>query len=916
MPGEGLESEWDEPFGMREERNSPGAVRNGSERFETPGDLPPPRSWEMGGRGARTEGPVPMEVERPVRQAYREVPEDSFEREVERGMVEHLVDENERLRREVLRLQTERSSDTVKGVAGRAKGEVSGEGGDRGQRQHQSPVRPTQGRGRSPPRFTPQGTRIPEGPPPVEDAGIPEFPIPHVENEAWNTLTSQETRDTDWTFVRSNLSGAEMRNGIPGGLQMEQQNLYLGSQWVRRAPEPERSNGPRERSRSKHAGDREGSRAGMVRGGQEGLYLEPYQGGREGNRAVHGGDREGLRAYEQPGLYRLPSPLRHDPRRAPVVGQRGGGDPTAGPVWGEAWTEGGRPGPQQPGGVVSSAEARTLWLEREVQALQAKLERVEQRGGAYWSHPVLRTEEPTCPPPPPPPEKPEAEKKEEWLRAVPIQLPRLVEPTVQHAALEAGDWLAQIRPMIGDVSEQATRWWDCLVAITEREYRRWLASNPLEKLQVKAPDRSQTSEGFVRLDQRVTTLLMSSLPDSVKQDLVATRQLHAAGVLFCILRKYQPGGLNEKTATLAALTQTSEASGPIEAADSLRLWQRQVNRVKELGATLPDPTLLVRALDVIMRGVLNQNPQASFRVSSFRLAQQIDVSPDERSVYNLHEMLLAEAEVMLYAKADNTAITGKHGETPMAKALISQAQPRQASGSQGNVCKWWGTSGGCRKGKQCGFVHEQLADAALRCWVCSSTEHRKTDCPYRQDAVAKGTGGSDAQGEGHKATGGPKGKGDGSKGKGKSKKDSKGHQGQGEGKATYGSSQPREGEEKGTPMVKSETVVNQEGQVNGAEQGLMTEVTSLLKSLRMAGDGAQIRVCQVKKLTGRKAAYTLLDGGATHCLRQRASEKEWEAAHPVKVKLATGEVELKQVVDTGTLLSEDDVQPLIPLEVD
>ena len=76
--------------------------------------------------------------------------------------------------------------------------------------------------------------------------------------------------------------------------------------------------------------------------------------------------------------------------------------------------------------------------------------------------------------------KPEAEKKEEWLRAVPIQLPRLVEPTVQHAALEAGDWLAQIRPMIGDVSEQATRWWDCLVAITEREYRRWLASNPRE----------------------------------------------------------------------------------------------------------------------------------------------------------------------------------------------------------------------------------------------------------------------------------------------------------------------------------------------------------------------------------------------------------------------------------------------------
>ena len=62
MPGEGLESEWDEPFGVREGRFR--AVRDGSENFETPGEPHPPRSWEAGGKGARTEGP--MEVERPV----------------------------------------------------------------------------------------------------------------------------------------------------------------------------------------------------------------------------------------------------------------------------------------------------------------------------------------------------------------------------------------------------------------------------------------------------------------------------------------------------------------------------------------------------------------------------------------------------------------------------------------------------------------------------------------------------------------------------------------------------------------------------------------------------------------------------------------------------------------------------------
>ena len=48
-----------------------------------------------------------------MRQVYREAPEDSFEREVERGMVEHLVDENERLRQEVLRLQEERGAQVL-----------------------------------------------------------------------------------------------------------------------------------------------------------------------------------------------------------------------------------------------------------------------------------------------------------------------------------------------------------------------------------------------------------------------------------------------------------------------------------------------------------------------------------------------------------------------------------------------------------------------------------------------------------------------------------------------------------------------------------------------------------------------------------------------------------------------------------
>lgn len=44
------------------------------------------------------------------------------------------------------------------------------------------------------------------------------------------------------------------------------------------------------------------------------------------------------------------------------------------------------------------------------------------------------------------------------LRAIPITLPMLESPG-PNGGLKAGDWLAQIKPLIGDVSTAAAGWW-------------------------------------------------------------------------------------------------------------------------------------------------------------------------------------------------------------------------------------------------------------------------------------------------------------------------------------------------------------------------------------------------------------------------------------------------------------------------
>ena len=57
----------------------------------------------------------------------------------------------------------------------------------------------------------------------------------------------------------------------------------------------------------------------------------------------------------------------------------------------------------------------------------------------------------------------------------------------------------------------------------------------------------------------------------------------------------------------------------------------------------------------------------------------------------------------------------------------------------------------------------------------------------------------------------------------------------------------------------------------------------------------------------------LIDGGATHCLRQAVNEAEWLAAEEVRAQTASGEVVLRQSRETATLLSRDAVQTIIPV---
>lgn len=298
-----------------------------------------------------------------------------------------------------------------------------------------------------------------------------------------------------------------------------------------------------------------------------------------------------------------------------------------------------------------------------------------------------------------------------------------------------------------------------------------------------------------------------------------------------------------------------------------------------------------------MSRLLQGDPQATFRVQAFRLRHEVDVQPNQWNVDKLFELLQAECDQMLRSRANGV---GVFEDKPMVKALATG--PKTAEGAA--PCKWWGSESGCKAGKGCPFAHALLEDRSTRCWLCSSKHHLKSECPTRsspggqQAAPTGGSEGADGRGKG-KSKGKAKGKDTGKdfkKGKNADKREEHDGKGSGGSTSTSGMADRRE-DGKGAPNIHKTEVEQQmrESATAGQETAsLVSEVTSLLRSLRVGQETeVQLRACHLMKFEVGEGAMTLIDGGATHCLRQADNPQEWARAKTVKVMVASGEVELQ-----------------------
>eukprot|EP00439_Symbiodinium_sp_Y106_P012350 s3536_g1.t2 len=225
-------------------------------------------------------------------------------------------------------------------------------------------------------------------------------------------------------------------------------------------------------------------------------------------------------------------------------------------------------------------------------------------------------------------------------------LPKMPAPSGT-SALTFSDWLHTIGPAMADISDSSEQLWLLLKQEVDAWYHSYLATDPLSRLSLRTdPSLTLMSPKWNRTRTRMESMVMDASPDEVKEEISAAR---IAGIFPVMCRLYVifgPGSLQEREEGLVHLTNPRAARTPKEAVAELRSWRRWCNRFVSLGGTLPDPSILLKALSAITAKPLQDFPEVQFRISLTRASLQVDVLPTSAKVDQLHRHLLSEMEVI------------------------------------------------------------------------------------------------------------------------------------------------------------------------------------------------------------------------------------------------------------------------------
>ena len=220
------------------------------------------------------------------------------------------------------------------------------------------------------------------------------------------------------------------------------------------------------------------------------------------------------------------------------------------------------------------------------------------------------------------------ERPEEPAKYV-FEIPKLPTADIATSAVACGNWIAQVRQIFLGLSPTSSVWWGSVERAAGMQYQRWLTADPVDRLLLDPTTVVADFDlaRYQRVESRAVTLMLAAVPQGIRDEAVSNRWLTSTSLLFRIQCVYQPGGSSERSMLLSHLVNPEGVKTYTAAVSMLRRWQQNFFSVRELQATLPDPSLLLKGIDAATAALLSQSPLLGFRVNTFRSRVSLDYNP-------------------------------------------------------------------------------------------------------------------------------------------------------------------------------------------------------------------------------------------------------------------------------------------------
>ena len=112
-----------------------------------------------------------------------------------------------------------------------------------------------------------------------------------------------------------------------------------------------------------------------------------------------------------------------------------------------------------------------------------------------------------------------------------VELPELSDGDLTPLIL--GDWLEVVKPLMMDLSPQASRWWVLVVEESYKYYNEWRRATPMERLRISPESVVVKMDPTLhRTEQRGISLLLKAIPSAVKETVIAERLVIDDGYLI------------------------------------------------------------------------------------------------------------------------------------------------------------------------------------------------------------------------------------------------------------------------------------------------------------------------------------------------------------------------------------------------